>query len=47
MWIQKPNGERDERPTMTWVVVTDASGRTHLEARWSVTPKAPATSHAA
>ena len=23
-------------PVCTWVAVTDASGRTHMEARWSV-----------
>ncbi len=23
-----------ERPVCTWVPVTDASGRTHMEARW-------------
>jgi hypothetical protein len=23
-------------PVCTWVTVTDASGRTHMEARWSV-----------
>jgi hypothetical protein len=23
------------RPVCTWVAVTDASGRTHMEARWS------------
>ena len=23
-------------PVCTWVPVTDASGRTHMEARWSV-----------
>ncbi len=23
-------------PTCHWVAVTDASGRTHMEARWSV-----------
>lgn len=24
------------KPVCTWVVVTDASGRTHMEARWAV-----------
>ena len=24
------------KPVCTWVAVTDASGRTHMEARWSV-----------
>lgn len=23
-------------PVCTWVAVTDASGRTHMEARWSI-----------
>jgi hypothetical protein len=32
-------------PVCTWVPVTDASGRTHMEARWSVA-SAPQT-HAA
>jgi hypothetical protein len=32
-------------PVCTWVAVTDASGRTHMEARWSVAT-APQT-HAA
>jgi len=27
-------------PVCTWVAVTDASGRTHMEARWSVAPVA-------
>ena len=25
-------------PVCSWVAVTDASGRTHMEARWSVAP---------
>ena len=29
-------------PVCTWVSVTDASGRTHLEAHWSVAPTAQA-----
>lgn len=29
-------------PVCTWVSVTDASGRTHLEARWSAAPTAQA-----
>ncbi|WP_277988333.1 hypothetical protein [Nocardioides sp. S5] len=29
-------------PVCTWVSVIDASGRTHLEARWSVAPTAQA-----
>ncbi|GAA1912905.1 hypothetical protein GCM10009797_03250 [Nocardioides hwasunensis] len=24
-----------EAPVCTWIAVTDASGRTHMEARWS------------
>ena len=28
-------------PVCTWVAVTDASGRTHMEARWTV----PVTTH--
>jgi hypothetical protein len=24
------------KPVCTWVAVTDASGRTHMEARWTV-----------
>jgi hypothetical protein len=32
-------------PVCTWVPVTDASGRTHMEARWSI-PEAIAV-HAA
>ena len=24
-----------DRPVCAWVAVTDASGRTHMEARWS------------
>ena len=27
-------------PVCTWVAVTDASGRTHMEARWSVSSAA-------
>ncbi|WP_283093591.1 hypothetical protein [Nocardioides palaemonis] len=27
-------------PVCTWVAVTDASGRTHMEARWTVGPAA-------
>lgn len=23
-------------PVCTWVAITDASGRTHMEARWSI-----------
>lgn len=32
----------NNRPTMTWVEVEDADGRTHLEARWSVPTHTPA-----
>ncbi len=38
-------------PVCTWVAVTDASGRTHMEARWSaeaaVAVDAPAAVHSA
>lgn len=27
-------------PVCTWIAVTDASGRTHMEACWSVAPVA-------
>lgn len=38
----------NDRPTMTWIEVTDADGRTRLEARWSVpTHTSAATAHAA
>jgi hypothetical protein len=41
---------QDERPTLIqrWIIVTDADGEEHLEARWVVEgePHAPAT-HAA
>ena len=30
-------------PVCAWIAVTDASGRTHMEARWSV----PAAAHTA
>lgn len=36
-----------DRPAMTWVEVTDATGRTHLEARWSAPGHAISTPHAA
>jgi hypothetical protein len=29
-----------EAPVCTWIAVTDASGRTHMEARWAVAPVA-------
>lgn len=29
-------------PVCSWVAVTDASGRTHMEAHWSVATAAPA-----
>ncbi|WP_281178373.1 hypothetical protein [Nocardioides jensenii] len=39
---------QNDRPAMTWIEVKDATGRTHLEARWSVTTHSPAaTVHAA
>jgi hypothetical protein len=28
--------EMTDAPVCTWVAVTDAAGRTHMEARWSV-----------
>jgi hypothetical protein len=41
----------DERPTLAqrWIIVTDADGSEHLEARWVVEgePHAPAVTHAA
>ena len=40
--------DQNDRPTMTWIEVKDADGRTHLEARWSViTHTSAATVHAA
>jgi hypothetical protein len=36
-----PVDQANERPVMQWVPVLDASGRTHLEARWT-TPSAAA-----
>ena len=27
-------------PVCTWIPVTDESGRTHMEARWTLTPVA-------
>ena len=30
------NHEMTGAPVCTWVTVTDESGRTHMEARWSV-----------
>lgn len=42
------SNSRSTGPTCTWVEVTDARGRTHMEARWTVTPVTPvATPHAA
>lgn len=29
-------------PVCTWIAVKDATGRTHMEARWSVAPVAHA-----
>ncbi len=29
-------------PVCRWIVVADATGRTHMEARWSVSPVAHA-----
>jgi hypothetical protein len=34
------------RPVCTWVAVTDASGRTHMEARWAPAPAAHAVAAA-
>jgi hypothetical protein len=34
-------------PVCHWVSVTDASGRTHMEARWSLPSLASRESHAA
>jgi hypothetical protein len=36
-----PVDQANERPVMQWVPVLDATGRTHLEARWT-TPSAAA-----
>ncbi len=37
------NIARDARPSLTWVPVVDARGRTHMEAHWSVTTPATLT----
>lgn len=36
-----------DRPMCTWVAVTDASGRTRMEARWSVASADLLAAHAA
>lgn len=36
MAIHSPNGMQQDRPQLSWVTVRDASGRPHLEARWTV-----------
>ena len=33
-------------PVCTWTAVTDASGRTHMEARWTTAPAAEAVAAA-
>jgi hypothetical protein len=33
-------------PVCTWIAVTDASGRTHMEARWAPAPAAHAVAAA-
>jgi hypothetical protein len=33
-------------PVCTWMAVTDASGRTHMEARWSAAPATQAVAAA-
>ncbi|WP_268788362.1 hypothetical protein [Nocardioides sp. Soil774] len=33
-------------PVCTWIAVTDASGRTHMEARWAPAPTALAVAAA-
>lgn len=36
-----------DRPSMTWVPVTDPTGRTRLEAHWSTPHQAASVPHAA